>query len=135
MQMVFVDTVAWIALGNTRDSLHEAARATFKRLWASDTLFITSEFILIELGNALSSPDLRSQTAGFIRSLSGSTSIEIVPSSTELFNRGLDLFTGRPDKNWGLVDCTSFVIMSDREITNAFTEDHHFEQAGFTKLL
>ena len=135
MGLVFVDTVAWIALANTRDSLHEAARATFKRISDSDTSFITSEFILIELGNALSSPDLRSRTAGFIRSLSESTSIEIIPSSTKLFNRGLDLFASRLDKNWGLVDCTSFVIMADRYIAEAFTQDHHFEQAGFTTLL
>lgn len=50
MPVVFVDTVAWIALANTRDSLHSVAREIFDRLWESDTSFITTEFILVELG-------------------------------------------------------------------------------------
>lgn len=134
MPVVFVDTVAWIALANTRDSLHGVAREMFDRLWESETSFITSEFVLIELGNALSSRELRSRTAKFIKTLKHS-SIEIVPSSSELFDRGLKLYSERPDKEWGLVDCTSFVIMNERNIDKAFTEDRHFEQAGFTKLL
>ncbi len=135
MPHVFVDTVGWIALANTRDSLHSVAREIFERLWETDTAFITSEFVLIELGNALSSHDFRLRTAEFIQTLKHSSSIEVVPSSSGLFDRGQKLYGERRDKAWGLVDCTSFVIMTERNITKVFTEDHHFEQAGFTKLL
>ena len=135
MPVTFVDTVAWIALANTRDSLHDAAHEVFVRLWNTNTSFITSEFVLIELGNTLSSPEFRLRTASFIQTLRVSSAIEIIPSSAELFDRGLTLFGDRPDKDWGLVDCTSFVIMTERQINDAFTEDHHFEQAGFVKLL
>jgi len=41
----------------------------------------------------------------------------------------------RMDKEWGLTDCISFVVMKERKITEAFTSDRHFEQAGFTNLL
>ena len=34
-----------------------------------------------------------------------------------------------------LTDCTSFVAMRDRDLTDALTGDHHFEQAGFTPRL
>jgi hypothetical protein len=34
-----------------------------------------------------------------------------------------------------LVDCTSFVVMTDRKIQDALTADHHFERAGFNALL
>lgn len=135
MPTVFVDTVAWIALANTRDSLHSTARNTFDRLWDAGTSFVTSEFILLELGNALSSPEFRQRTAAFIETLRSSREIEIIASSSNLFDRGLKLFGSRPDKDWGLVDCTSFVIMTERSIAEAFTEDRHFEQAGFNNLL
>ena len=39
------------------------------------------------------------------------------------------------DKEWGLVDCTSIIVARDMGITEIFTTDHHFEQAGFTILL
>jgi hypothetical protein len=49
--------------------------------------------------------------------------------------RGLDLYRSRPDKDWPLTDCISFVVMAQRGITEALTGDHHFRQAGFTPLL
>jgi predicted nucleic acid-binding protein len=45
------------------------------------------------------------------------------------------LFAERTDKEWSLVDCASFVVMRQRGILEAFTTDHHFEQAGFVCLL
>ncbi len=39
------------------------------------------------------------------------------------------------DKEWGLVDCVSFVTMNQLGITEALTTDRHFEQAGFVALL
>ena len=44
-------------------------------------------------------------------------------------------FAARPDKEWSLTDCISFVAMNERDITDALTSDHHFEQAGFRILL
>jgi predicted nucleic acid-binding protein len=61
--------------------------------------------------------------------------VAIVASSRELFRRGFDLYADRPDKEWSLTDCISFVVMTDRRITDALTGDHHFEQAGFVAIL
>ncbi|HWR21118.1 MAG TPA: PIN domain-containing protein, partial [Verrucomicrobiae bacterium] len=38
-------------------------------------------------------------------------------------------------KEWGLTDCTSFIVMEDQRLREAFTADHHFQQAGYTCLL
>ena len=56
MPIVFVDTVAWIALVNTRDSLHDKAKEVFARLRAQNYQFVTTEFVLLEFANALSAP-------------------------------------------------------------------------------
>ena len=45
------------------------------------------------------------------------------------------LFRDRPDKDWGLTDCMSFVVMQDYGLTAALTSDNHFRQAGFRALL
>lgn len=58
-----------------------------------------------------------------------------MPLSSILLERGLDLMRGRPDKDWSLTDCISFVVMSDAGLKEALTGDCHFEQAAFTALL
>jgi predicted nucleic acid-binding protein len=40
----------------------------------------------------------------------------------------------RQDKEWSLVDASSFVVMQRLGITEALTTDHHFVQAGFVRL-
>ena len=59
----------------------------------------------------------------------------IVPASQPLFDQGLALYAERPDKEWSLTDCISFVVMREHGLTEALTGDRHFEQAGFNALL
>ena len=61
--------------------------------------------------------------------------MQIVPGDDASFHTGLTLYFSRPDKDWSLTDCISFVIMQREGITEALTGDHHFEQAGFNILL
>ncbi|QTA83517.1 PIN domain-containing protein [Desulfonema limicola] len=49
--------------------------------------------------------------------------------------KGFDLYKRMNDKDWGLVDCTSIIVSHNMEISEIFTTDHHFEQAGFSILL
>lgn len=131
---VFVDTAAWIALINIRDALHGRAQSVYNRLVQQRVLLITTDFVLLEVADALSEPFLRPHTIGFLNRLRQDV-MEIVPLSEELLAKGWDFYSRRPDKEWGLTDCTSFVVMQEQGITEAFTSDHHFAQAGFTILL
>ena len=56
-------------------------------------------------------------------------------ASPELFERGLALYNARPDKEWSLTDCISFVVMADQGLAEGLTGDRHFDQAGFKALL
>ena len=72
---------------------------------------------------------------GFIESLRASPHVEVIHIDSTLDEQAWEFFKGRQDKEWSLVDCSSFLIMQQRGITDAFTTDHHFEQAGFIRLL
>jgi predicted nucleic acid-binding protein len=60
---------------------------------------------------------------------------EIVEPTGDLFDAGIALYNARPDKEWSLTDCISFIVMDEQRLTEALTGDHHFEQAGFVPLL
>jgi uncharacterized protein len=70
----------------------------------------------------------------FVQHLRQTPACEVVPASRELLDRALDLYHQHSDKQWTLTDCVSFVTMRGPGISDALTEDHHFEQAGFTVL-
>ncbi|WP_286186696.1 hypothetical protein [Geitlerinema sp. P-1104] len=61
--------------------------------------------------------------------------MQLVRVNQQIENAAWELLKKRLDKNWSLVDATSFIIMQQLEITNALTSDHHFDQAGFVRLL
>lgn len=135
VEKVFVDTVAWIALINKSDVLHTPARQQMSVLRQQNARLITTEFVLLEVADALSEPNLRSSTVTYLDGLRKLTVLQIVPASSALFAAGWTRYSQRPDKEWGLTDCTSFIVMEQEEITQVFTSDRHFEQAGFVKLI
>lgn len=90
---------------------------------------------MLEVGNGLSKARFRHLAVNLKTRLAGSPRVEIKPITEDLDEAGWQLFAARPDKDWGVVDCISFILMTEHRITEALTTDHHFEQAGFTKLL
>ena len=96
---------------------------------------MTTQAILLEIGNALSNQRYRAAAIQLLESLETDPSIEVVLLTNSLYKLAFNLFKQREDKEWGLVDCTSFVVMQDRGITDVLTADTHFQQAGFRALL
>jgi len=105
------------------------------QLQQQQAFLVTTDFVLLEVADALSAPTVRARTVAFISGLRQLNVLQILPVSQVLLNQGWQLYSQRPDKEWGLTDCTSFVVMTQEQITIAFTSDHHFQQAGFIKLI
>jgi predicted nucleic acid-binding protein len=91
--------------------------------------------VLTELADGLSRGTGRTVAARFIHDVFARPDIHVVPADRQLLERGLDLFEKRPDKDWSLTDCISFVVMEREKVREALTADHHFQQAGFVALL
>ena len=134
MRTVFADANYWIGLFNPKDQLHDAAMAASRTL--TRTRLVTSEMVLVEVLNGLAEyPALRGQVVLAVDAIMADPNTEVVPQSALLFRDALAHFRQHQDKEWGLTDCSSFVIMRQRGLHEALTHDHHFEQAGYTALL
>ncbi len=120
---------------NGRDALHLRTRQLMRKLRRQNAWFVTTEFVLLEVADALAKPPLRVPAIAEIDRLRQLTDLKIVPLDSALLADGWALYSQCLDKEWSLTDCTSFVVMSREQITEVVTSDHHFEQAGFVKLL
>ena len=132
MNLVFADAYYFVARLNRRDQ-HHARVLKFSRDFRARIL--TSDWVLMEVADALAESESRSRVRDFILHLRQSAACEIVPATRELLDRALELYHRHADKEWTLTDCVSFVVMRERKVTNALTGDKHFEQAGFVALL
>jgi predicted nucleic acid-binding protein len=128
----FADSFYFLALFNPRDAAHERAVEASKRF---SGMLVTTDWVLVELADALCDAVNRGGCVDLIDDLRHSSRVEIEIASRAAFDAGWDLFRIRPDKDWSLTDCISFVVMREQGIADALTGDHHFEQAGFRALL
>jgi len=132
MSAVFADTVYFLALLNPADQWHGCARALSAQ---PPGALVTTEFIMMEVGDGLSRPADRLRFARLLELLRAQPDVEIVPAGPQLFAQGCELHVQRPDKDWSLTDCTSFIVMKAQGLEAALTADHHFTQAGFSILM
>lgn len=51
-----------------------------------------------------------------------------------IFHEAADMMKIHADKKWSFTDCTSFTIMRQLKIHDAFCFDDDFTQAGFARL-
>ena len=131
MSVVFADAFYFVARLNRHDQHHERVVA-FSREFRSHIL--TTDWVLMEVADALAKSECRSRVRDFILHLRQPAVCEVIPASRELLDRAVELYHQHADKEWTLTDCASFVVMRERGITDALTEDHHLAQAGFTTL-
>lgn len=135
MKSAFLDASGLIAVANTDDQWHSEAEVAWNNLIASATPLVTTSLVLLELGDGLSRINQRTLALALYDRLRASARVRIISASSELETAAWELFRERPDKTWGVTDCASFVVMRQLGIETAFTVDHHFEQAGFQRLI
>ena len=84
---------------------------------------------------ALAKQRYRYAAIELLTSLEADPNVEIISLTEDLYQRAFHIYEQRTDKEWGITDCISFIVMQERGITAALTTDEHFEQAGFLALL
>ncbi len=132
MKSVFADTFYFLALLNECDAAHKRAVAVSR---TAGLTLVTTECVLMELADALCKPHQRDEVLALWDVVETDPAFRLIRSTTELIQRGKKLYRERPDKEWPLTDCVSFVVMQEQGLTEALTADRHFEQGGFKALL
>ena len=135
MRTLFADAGYWIAIMYPGDQLHQRARTIAAGL--GPVHIVTTQMVLTETLNfmsALASLDGDSRRR-WSNSCRTNLNVEIVEQTDTQFRAALDRYAQRSDQTWSLTDCASFLVMEERNITEALAYDRDVEQAGVVALL
>lgn len=136
MKGLFVDTAGWAAFLVGSEPFHDQAVFLLDHARKNGRPILTS-YVMAELVALLTSPMRvpRRDQIRIVGTLRSAAWIRVLHVNLVQERAAWDLLARHDDKVWSLVDCASFVIMREYSIAVALTTDHHFEQAGFTRLL
>ncbi len=131
---LFVDTSGW-ATPVVHDAAHSAEIEAFSRqIVTGGRALVTTNYVITELialltiRTRLSRPQLL-QFVGQVKQVA-----QVVHIDPDLDAAAWALLEQYSDKERSLVDAASFVVMRRLSLTEAFTSDHHFTQAGFVRV-
>ena len=129
---MLIDTSGWFCIFDEQDARHSAAATIYENTGQKIThSFVIAEFIALSEARKKH----RREMLEFTHYLVTDSEVGIVWVDEGLNGEALALLRRRIDKEWSLCDAVSFILMENRNIVEALTTDHHFEQAGFVKLL
>lgn len=129
---MLLDTSGLMCLFDQDDARHADAQILFDVASVKLThSYVLAEFVA--LAEARGAP--RRPALAFVVDLQDSTEVEVIYVDEALHRDALRLLQQRLDKAWTLCDAVSILLMQRRELTEALTTDHHFEQAGLKRLL
>jgi predicted nucleic acid-binding protein len=132
MNLVFLDTVGLLAIWNEGDQWHNAAETAYRQIISSRQPVVTTTFILAECGNAAARRSFRDDVCALRRTLELRS--ELIVPTQEDWLKAWEAYERGQAGQAGLVDHVSFMVMRRLGLTQAFTNDRHFQAAGFTVL-
>ena len=130
--MTLLDTSGAFCIHHADEPQHPEAVVLFR----AATRLLTHSYVLAELVALGASRGVaRPKTLDFIAALLVDPWVDVVWVDPSLNAEAMALLRSHADKTFSLCDAVSFVLMRRHHIREALTTDHHFEQAGFIRLL
>lgn len=129
---MMIDTSGFFSLHDQAEKHHAIAQKLYCEFRLRlTTSYVLAEYVALALVRGLS----REKVVSFSAEVLTDKGIEIIWVDAALHTKAVELVQARQDKTYSLCDAISFVIMRERQITEALTTDKHFSQEGFVRLL
>jgi uncharacterized protein len=129
---MLLDTSGLLSFLDAQDGRHAEAMRHFQAAGRR----VTHSYVLAELVALIHARRLnRAAGLAFISDLTDNPHVEMHWVDEARHRQAFALLQAQNDKSYSLCDAVSFLLMRERGLTDALTTDHHFEQAGFVRLL
>lgn len=132
MNMIFVDSSAWLAMTDVRDGNHSTAIEFHADLVKGRAgRLLTSDYVMVETLTLIRRRAGAETVRGFAQGVQASSSLQQIWVTPAHYRVALEMFLDQGTKSWSFTDCTSFAIMRELGVRQAFTFDTDFREAGF----
>jgi predicted nucleic acid-binding protein len=129
---VFADTSALYAALVKNDRMHDRAATILRKLIASGDELHTTSYVVAETHALLQSRSGLEAVVRFEHVIKPELAVRWVDA--DLHARAARRLIAIGQRSVGIVDCTSFELMTQLEIPTAFSFDGHFAEQGFALL-
>ena len=134
MIRVFVDTSAFLAIENKRDTHHAEAIDFRSNLLKQGHRLATSDYVLDESLTIIRKRTGHVVAVAFGEDLQASSLVQIVQIDPELFQDAWRIFKKFKEQEFSFTDCTSFAVMKALRIDRVFTFDSDFKTFGHFQM-
>jgi len=131
VKSLFVDTVGWMMLADAGDSLHDGARKCRDEWLAGGGALVSSDYVMDETLTLIRMRLGLDAAERWWGQVEGSPRVHWEWIDASRAEKARHWFFRWRDKDFSFTDCSSFVVMKERRIKAALTNDRHFSQAGF----
>ncbi len=131
---LFVDTGAWCALYDKSDLYHPHALSFLQGLKEKKAQLITSDYVLDETLTLLRFRAGHREAVEFGRWVLRSPLVKMLSVNERVWQAAWEIFVRYDDKDFSFTDCTSFALMQQLGLHEAFAFDDHFRQMGFVMV-
>ncbi len=138
MKKIFFDTWGWIAIAHKNDDHHKRVSEFYKTSVLKSYVPVTTDYVLAETITLLRAKTEPDGVIIFVDNLLDAAEKSLLlleRIDAERWQKAWLLskkYTDKPDISF--FDFTSFIVMKEFKITEALTNDQHFEHAGFKRL-
>ena len=127
---VFIDASGWIAIISADDRNHESAKLAYQQIISKKTRIITTNWTLYEALSIIKDKIGHAQALSLWNLVEQLPLVSLIKVTDDIETTGVALFFRYADKRWGVVDCTSLVVMEQTGCHQALAYDLHFKEAS-----
>lgn len=135
MKPVFIDTAGWACLLDRREAKHGESVRLMAECAQLRRPLVTTDYVVDETATLLIARQAGGLLGEFFELLGRSAALTLTPVGPGRFREACGYLLKHRDEGYSFTDVTNFIIMRELGMSDALTEDRHFEQAGFRRLL
>lgn len=127
---VFIDASGWVAIISADDRNHGAAKLAYQQIISQKTRILTTNWTLYEALSIIKDKIGHTQALSLWNLVKQFPSVSLIKVTDDIETAAIGLFFRYEDKRWGVVDCTSLIVMEQTGCSRALAYDLHFKEAS-----